>query len=109
MVVVDREVAVTTNREIEQAMRAKGVEHVIEEADTGVDGGVTVAVDTERDLDIGFGRRARDGGGSVCHIPTHSARLFHDCDHEEQPTRSPRLLTQRVAARWASANVNSPW
>ncbi len=73
MVVVDVEVAVALHGQVEQAVGGEGLEHVVEEADAGVDGAVAVAVDVERDLDIRLGRGPGDGCCPVSHTITYQA------------------------------------
>jgi hypothetical protein len=67
VVIVDIQVAVTPNRQVEQTVCGKRPEHVIEKADTGVDGRLAVAVERECHLDLGLGGLAADGGCSVGH------------------------------------------
>ena len=67
VVVVDLQVAVTAHREVEQPVFGERLEHVVEEADAGVDGGVALAVDAEGHLDLRLRRLPRDGGSSVAH------------------------------------------
>jgi hypothetical protein len=66
VVVVDVEVAVAVDGEIEQAVFGERVEHVVEEADAGVDDALAVTVDVEREVDRRLCRLAGDGG-APCH------------------------------------------
>ena len=67
MVVVDIQIAVTPDGQVEQAVGGEGSEHVVEEADAGVDGGVAVAVDSDRHLDIRLAGGAGDRRRSLAH------------------------------------------
>jgi hypothetical protein len=72
--VVDLQVAVTVDGEVEQAVLGERFEHVVEEADSGVDGGLAVAVDDEGDLDVGLGRLPGHGRLPVAHTTTESGQ-----------------------------------
>ena len=65
VVLVDMEVATTTEGKVEPAMARQLHEHVVEEADTGVDVGLSAAVETEGEVDVGFTGLAADMGGAL--------------------------------------------
>jgi hypothetical protein len=115
VVVVDVGVAVTPNREIEEAVFRERAEHVVVKADAGVDLGVAVAVDGEREVDRRLGRLPGDGRGSVVVAHTAFSRgtdkaVVADAD----PGRLRRSAVTAVdqfassAAACASASVNRP-
>ena len=71
VVIIDGDVALRLHFEIEEAVLGEKREHVIEEWDARVDLAHAAAVEAERELDVGFGRLARDGcyaeGAAVSH------------------------------------------
>ena len=54
VVVVDVQVALGLHGEIDAGMPRQQVQHVVEEADSGGDGGRAGAVEIDRDLDVGL-------------------------------------------------------
>jgi hypothetical protein len=62
MVLVNVKVPFGGDGEIEGPVASDQIEHVIEETDAGGDLGLTAAVETEADADIGLGGLAMDCG-----------------------------------------------
>ncbi len=54
VVVVDVQVALGLDRDVDARVTAREIEHVVEEADAGRDVGDTLAVEIDRDLDVGL-------------------------------------------------------
>ena len=65
---VDGEVAPACAGEVEEAVAREAVQHMVEEADPGVDGGDAGSVEVQGDGDIGLLGGAGDGGGAVIHF-----------------------------------------
>ena len=64
VVLVDVEVALCLDRQVDQAVAGDLVQHVVEEADAGLDSPLAGAVEVDGDRDVGFLGFARDGGAA---------------------------------------------
>ena len=64
VVLVDMEVALGVDRQVDQAVAGDLVQHVVEEADAGLDPALAGAVEVDGDRDVGFLGFARDGGAA---------------------------------------------
>lgn len=67
VVVIDVEIAGGVDGEIEEGVFGEEFEHVVEEADAGVDVGGAGAVEVEGEGDVGFAGLAFSGGGACVH------------------------------------------
>jgi hypothetical protein len=64
VVVIDFEIAFGVDGEVDEAVAREEVEHVVEEADAGLGGGLAGAVEVHGDADAGFPGLAGDFGGA---------------------------------------------
>ena len=64
VVAVDVQVAVAANRKIEQRVAGQQREHVVEEAEAGLDVGLAGTIEIDRQHDVGFSGLAGNGGGT---------------------------------------------
>jgi len=71
VVFVHHQVTLAGDGEVEQAVRRERIQHVVEEADAGVDRGVAVAVEVQGDLHVGLG-----GSRATAAVLSVMVRLF---------------------------------
>jgi hypothetical protein len=64
VVKIDVEITLGLDSDIEKTMAAEAVQHMIEKRHAGIDPGLTVAVQLQSDVDIGFLGLARNFCGS---------------------------------------------
>ena len=65
MMGVDLDIALGAHIQVEQAMAAKRIEHVIEKRHPRIDGGFARSIDVERKRDVGFLRGAGKFRGTL--------------------------------------------
>src|SRR6266545_1814506 len=90
VVLIDIEVAGGPERQVEAAVAGEQLQHVVEEADAGVDLVAALALDAEGAVNAGFARVALDGGAS------HAAS-------RARPRRLISSMTARACSAWSRA------
>ena len=64
VMLVDMQVTLASHCDVEQSVAREKLQHMVEEADAGLDLGRTCAIEGEADRDVGLGRLARNARGA---------------------------------------------